>query len=457
MASQSTSVARAVAERQRLAARRSWWADALEAAVWFAAAIGVAFMLNARGLLTVSPVDYIYTLGRALGIVAAVLMLAQVLLASRAPWIERVIGQDKAIVKHSRLGKWAISLMLGHFAIITGMTAHYNGTPLLQTALDWPKLGWFMAMVEVSIALFAAVFVMSFAAVRGLVKYETWHAVHLVVYVAVAFAVPHQFLKGTTFKSGGPATWFWALLYVVAFGSFVAYRIVRPLWITAEYAPRVDAVRGHPDGSVSIYVSGDGLERLRAASGQFFLWRFLQPGLWWQAHPYSLSVAAGGLLRLTVKPVGDGSSSLRALQPGTRVLLEGPFGTFTRRARRGHQMLLIGAGIGVTPIRSILGDASPSDPITVVVRARSLEEAPLLDEITELARLRQAKLKVLVGPRGTTWGTADERVSVASFLTDPATADVYICGPRDWALAVEADALAAGVHADSIHREEFTW
>ena len=47
-------------------------------------------------------------------------------------------------------------------------------------------------------------------------------------------------------------------------------------------------------------------ERLRPAAdaqaGQYFRWRFLARGCWWQSHPFSLSAAANGRwLRLTVK------------------------------------------------------------------------------------------------------------------------------------------------------------
>ncbi len=36
-----------------------------------------------------------------------------------------------------------------------------------------------------------------------------------------------------------------------------------------------------------------GVAALNPHGGQYILWRFLTPELWWRAHPYSLSGSAG--------------------------------------------------------------------------------------------------------------------------------------------------------------------
>jgi ferredoxin-NADP reductase len=54
---------------------------------------------------------------------------------------------------------------------------------------------------------------------------------------------------------------------------------------------RVAGVRQEAPGIVSVYITGNDLDELRPAPGQFFRWRFLARGLWWQSHPYSLSAS----------------------------------------------------------------------------------------------------------------------------------------------------------------------
>ena len=79
------------------------------------------------------------------------------------------------------------------------------------------------------------------------------------------------------------------------------------------------------DGLLSVHMTARRGTTMPVEGGQFFTFRFVSGKGWTRAHPYSLSAAPDGRnLRITVKVVGDGSSALRLLRPGTRVLIEGP-------------------------------------------------------------------------------------------------------------------------------------
>ena len=102
----------------------------------------------------------------------------------------------------------------------------------------------------------------------------------------------------------------------------------------ADFAPKGVILSGGPAS-----VTGSDTPRAPAVvfelgvpvlGGQFFRWRFLTRGCWWQSHPFSLSAAGNGRwLRITVKIVGQHTADLRDLEPGTRVWAEGPCGRFT--------------------------------------------------------------------------------------------------------------------------------
>ncbi len=447
-----------VAERQRRAAARSLKADGLVAAVWFAAAIGVALNVASGGLLFTGSTSVVREAGRLLGIVTAVLMMSQVLLASRAPWIDRVIGHDAAISRHALLGKYALLLLIPHAGLVTLATSRELSQGVVEAFLGLASRSKAMAAVEIAAAMFLLVLATSLFSVIRRWHYETWHTVHRLVYVAIALAVPHQFIEGETFRRGGISWVFWLAMYVVAFGSFVVFRMVRPLVLAANHRATVSGVAVGPDGSATVTIRGRRLRGLGARPGQFLLWRFYTPRLFWQKHPYSLSSAPrGDEVRITVKPSGRGSRAVARLRPGTPVTFEGPLGVFTHDARTRNALVLVAAGIGITPIRAMLEHVMPGEPCTVVVRARSSEEAPLLDEVRDLARDRGAALHVVVGSRGATWGTADEPMSIADLVDDPRDADVFVCGPLEWARQVERDALAAGVAPEAVHRERFGW
>jgi ferredoxin-NADP reductase len=200
---------------------------------------------------------------------------------------------------------------------------------------------------------------------------------------------------------------------------------------------------------------GRALERLPVAGGQFLQWRFLSPGLWWQAHPYSVSVLPHGpLMRLTVKTSGDHGTALARLAPGTRVAVEGPYGRFTRHALDGERVLLVGAGVGTAPLHALLEDLPRDVDVELILRGSTREHIVLRDRVAELAAARGGRVHELVGPR------ADVRIDAPALqrlVPDLAERDVYVCGPDGFAEAVAGAAAAAGVPAERVHREVFAF
>jgi ferredoxin-NADP reductase len=123
------------------------------------------------------------------------------------------------------------------------------------------------------------------------------------------------------------------------------------------------------------------------SGGQYFLWRFTARGLWLYAHPYSISaVPQPPYMRVTIKGLGAHSSAAARLTPGTRIAIEGPYGTFTKHALTGRRVAMIAAGVGVTPVRALLEDLPPGADPVVVLRASTEEELLLGNEVRELAR-----------------------------------------------------------------------
>ena len=101
-------------------------------------------------------------------------------------------------------------------------------------------------------------------------------------------------------------------------------------------------------------------------------------------------------LRLTVKGIGDFSSAVSRLQPGTRVAIEGPYGAFTTHARRRKKVALIAGGIGVTAVRSLLEDLPRGTDPVVILRASRPEDLVLASEVVELVRHRKGRVYELV-------------------------------------------------------------
>ena len=452
--------------------RRLLRADLLTVVAWASVAAAVALWLSDGGLAAAAtPAGAVTAAGIVAGLVGMDLVLLMLLLAARIPLVDRTVGHDRALGFHRKLGKPSLYFLLAHGLLIAVGYGMAEGLDPVSEAIALWSLVTDMRLAYISMVLFVAVVVTSLVAVRRRFPYEFWYAVHLLTYAAVGTAIPHQFSVGGLFAEGTWQRWYWAALCLATGAALLYFRVVQPIAATNRHRLSVVRVEQAAPGVVNIVMKGRALDRLAGTGGRFLIWRFLAPGMWWHPHPFSLSaepvvLAADGTgtLRITVRNLGSGSGGLVRLRTGTRVAVAGPYGLFGTAARTRDKVVLMGAGIGITPLRALL-ESTPFAPgqATVLLRGHSDRELYLSHEILELCRLRGARLFHLTGPRDrrqSGW-LPDDAVhsgySLTSYVPDAADADIYICGPSAWAGNVIADATAAGVPATQIHHERFDW
>ncbi len=391
--------------------------------------------------------------GQLAGLLGAYLAMLGLLLAARVPVLESTLGLDRLLRLHAKLGPWTLCTMVIHALTVTLAYAALAETGALAqfwsivTTYEWVPL----AAVGLSLMLVAGV--ASWWRIRRRLRYESWWALHLSMYGGIALAVPHQIANGAIFVGYPVVQWLWLGLYALVLGALVAFRFGLPIVRTVRYRPRVADVVTEAPGVVSVIIEG-AFHRLPLAGGQFAHWRFLARGLWWQAHPYSISgVLDGGRLRVTVRAVGDHSRALNRLRPGTRVLMEGPYGAFTASARQpGRPVALIAAGVGITPIRALLEDLPPDAAPAVLYRAHDHDDLIFQDELGPAVSGRGGTLHCLVGDRGEQPITASR---LASLVPDIAGRTVYVCGPPGFAAVVLGAAKDLGIPRHRIHVEAF--
>ena len=396
----------------------------------------------------------ILTIAKFFGLHAALVMMFQLLLVARLPWLDRRIGMDRLTVWHRWVGFTLLWTILTHFTLVVLGYAALDDASVWKTFLA--LAGVFASLLGMAAAA-TIVFIgaVSMRAVRRRLSYETWHALHLLLYVALGLAFTHQLLETTTFKSSPFARIYWWALWIVAFGALVVGRLVVPLVRNARHQFRVEAVVPESHDVVSVYVTGRNLDKLPARAGQFFIWRFLGHNNWWLANPVSLSAAPNGQrLRLTARAVGKTSAGLRHVPVGTRVFMEGPYGAFTSLQRSQHGVLLIAGGVGITPVRALLEERTGGD-FVVLYRVRSPQDAVLLNEVQQLVAARGARLHVLAGR--TDQGVRPfEPAGLHSLVPDIAQRDVYVCGPPAMTDAVLTSLRALRVPSSQVHAEKFS-
>lgn len=443
----------------RLGAVVLLWSALLLVAYWWAAGGGFQ---DLRTLPTA-----LDSTGRLTGLIASVLLLAQVLLMARIPTLEHAFGQDRLTRLHRLVGFTSFTLMLAHIGLIT--LGYADGRLRASVSTFWTLTvdnpGMLLAVAGT--ACLVMVVVTSIRAARRRLRYESWHLLHLYAYLGVFLALPHQLWTGQEFLTSPAATVYWWTLWAAAAGAVLVFRVGLPAYRSAVHGLRVVSVVRETDDVVSVTMRGRHLDRLDALPGQFLNWRFLTGPGWMRAHPYSLSAAPDGqTLRITVKDLGDGSGALADVEPGTRVLIEGPYGRLHPGVRTRRKVTLMASGIGISPMRSLL-EGLPQTPgdVTLLYRARSEDDLALGAELERIGRERGARVVYILGrriPGRDTW-----LPEAAAHLTDPealrqlvpdiADHDVFLCGAAAWMEAAAAAARECGVPAQHIHLERFSW
>ena len=397
----------------------------------------------------------VLSLSRLAALVGTYLSVIGIFLIARIPVVEKSIGHDQLVIWHRNLGPWSLYLIGAHFFLVVVGYAGQDQMTLAQEiwrmlndfAWMWWALAGFVLMIQAGIT--------SYKKARAKYSYETWWMLHVLTYGAVASAFMHQIQNGQMFIEHPLNRAYWIGLYVLMAFSVVWCRFLMPVVRSLRHGLRVESVVEESPDVYSVIMKGRNLAKLGAEGGQFFEWRFLTKGHFLVAHPYSLSAApTARYLRITVKGLGDHSRSLATIKSGTRALIEGPYGVFRAGQAHSKRVVLIGGGIGVTPVRALLDEFKNSVQVDFIYRASREEDLALKSELDQIAAESGGTTRVhyMVGSRREHPMDAAHLLSVVPRVRD---SDIYICGPKPLVAAVVQAAHDLGMSADRVHHEEF--
>jgi predicted ferric reductase len=418
--------------------------------------ITVAMQVSTLHITDINSVyGVVLTVSRLAALVGTYLSVIGIFLIARIPLVEKSIGHDQLVIWHRNLGPWSLYLIGAHFFLVVVGYAGQDQMTLAQEiwrmlndfAWMWWALAGLVLMVQAGIT--------SYKKARAKYSYETWWILHVLTYGAVASAFMHQIQNGQMFIEHPLNRAYWIGLYVLMAFSVVWCRILMPVARSLRHDLRVESVVEESPDVYSVIMKGRNLAKLRAEGGQFFEWRFLSKGHFLVAHPYSLSAAPSArYMRITVKGLGDHSRSLATIKSGTRVLIEGPYGVFRAGQAHSKRVVLIGGGIGVTPVRALLDEFKNSVQIDFIYRASREEDLALKGELDQIAAESGGSTRVhyMVGSRREHPMDAAHLLSVVPRVRD---SEIYICGPKPLVAAVVQAAHDLGMSADRVHHEEF--
>jgi nitric oxide dioxygenase len=188
-----------------------------------------------------------------------------------------------------------------------------------------------------------------------------------------------------------------------------------------------------------------------------------------QLRQYSLSDAPGKDLRISVKredgavetPAGMVSNWLHQnVQVGSILQVSHPFGEFTPDTEGEQPIVLLSAGVGVTPMVAAVKRIAAVNPQRRVIFAHAARNAAhhALRAEVEALKASMPNLSVVTfhEERGDAQDVIEGRMDVARLPAWPREqASVWLCGPHKFMQAQWLSLLHAGVPAARLHREVF--
>jgi len=181
---------------------------------------------------------------------------------------------------------------------------------------------------------------------------------------------------------------------------------------------------------------------------------------------YSLSsIPSDPYIETAVRMEGIGSSRIHTLNPGDEIEIDGPFGHFTFEEGMGDEVVLIGAGSGITPLMSIvryIHEEKLGVKVDVLYSNKKPEDIVYRHELEELSKHKNINCHFTItrsdDPKSIDWKGSAGRINIAMIkdkVKDIKKPLFYICGPPQFVEDIKKALLEKQVDKAKIKQERY--
>ena len=214
------------------------------------------------------------------------------------------------------------------------------------------------------------------------------------------------------------------------------------------------------DGALAFDLEpADGTPMTPAVAGQYVSVQVTVPDGLRQPRQFTLVPSEPGHRRVVVRedPQGEVTPVLhRDVAVGDVLEVSNPYGDVVLDPDSRAPLVLVSAGIGVTPVLAFLEQLVREDPereVLVLHADRSEAAWPCREQVREyVSQLPNARLVSWLGTPGE--GDHEGRMDVTQ-VEIPTGAEVFMCGPLSFMQSVRSQLIDAGVPGRAIHYEIF--
>ncbi len=406
------------------------------------------------------------------GLIGFLLYAISFVLSTRKRWLENFFGGlNRVYIAHHLVGGLALIFILFHpfflairyieFSLLT--TLKDAGIFLLPRIINFDGSYYeVQEAVAINSGIIALIGMAGLLILTFYIKlpYRIWLFTHKFLGIAFLFAAVHSILVSSDVYSDGFLLFYFILWTLIGFGAFVSRTVFGGLFVRRSPYKVISSYT--LPGNVVHIVMDPVNKPIDFKAGQFVFVKFLwseKDGIIQEIHPFSIASGPSepnNQIRLYVKALGDFTSTLKRLQPGTIVEVEGAFGKFIPSRYTDQPQIWVGGGIGITPLLSAARNFSPNHPpvdlyYSVQTRTEMVDQEALAEFLPKY--YKQFRYFPYVFEETKTYLNARYIEEKSGGLKDK---HIFICGPPPMMKSLRSQFRQLGVPNEKIHTEEFS-
>jgi predicted ferric reductase len=395
-------------------------------------------------------------LGKIFGLIGFVLYALNLVLALRRKWLENFFeGLNRVYIAHHITGGLALLFVAFHPLFLAVRLIEFKSLAtfteaakfLLPRTVDTSQS---YAGVERAVSLnagiiaFVGMVVLLILTFFVKLPYRIWLYTHRFLGVAFAFSIMHVFLIKSDTSQSIFLKYYMITIGIIGLAAFLYRTVFGKMFIRKAFY-QIDKIEVNgPMTAMELKPTG---KPIAFEPGQFVFISFKSDdGITDEVHPFSIASGKNeDRLRLYIKALGDFTSTVSFLKPGTIAEVEGAFGKFSPARYGVAPQVWIAGGIGITPFLSMarsLADLPQQIYLIYSVNKTSeLVETDLLKNYLPENYKNFKFIPYVAEEQGGKFLTVDYiKEAVDGFVGK----QVFVCGPP------------AGVKNRDIHSEEFS-
>jgi predicted ferric reductase len=397
-------------------------------------------------------------LGVGLGFIGLAIMGLQFVLTGRFRSVAATLGLDAMLQFHRQIGLVGFFLILAH--------------PIILFLADTQYLAFLDPRENVlrALALSAVIGALILIVVTTLwreafrFKYEWWRLAHgvlalFIVLVGLVHILQVGFYVATWWKQT-----IWVVVTVSAMALLVNTRVIAP-WKMRNRPFRVAETREEHVEAWTLSFEPVGHTGFSFMPGQFG-WLILgESPFSLRQHPFSFSSSAlrADRVEMTIKALGDFTSTIGSVKPGQRAYIEGPYGAFIPDPTPERGAIFLVAGVGITPIMSMLRtfhDRADPRELLLIYGNRHWNKVLFREELDCLRDSLNLRVVHVLSSPPDGWEGESGRITpdlLDRLLPAPGVHDheYFVCGPEPMMDGVEPYLLRRGVPIRDVYSERF--